>query len=114
MFNHTVIKELAGGTIKEELLGRLNKMSKKYSKEALEVAFVTKQLIASLEKEEKLNGEAIRQAAILDALEKKTYFVNKLIEMGATFTKEDIKEISVINYEAAVLLERKMGMRAKL
>lgn len=114
MFSQKLIKELTGEANKDELLARLKKMTKKYSKDAAEVEFVAKQLIARLEKGEELSGDALRQAAILDALEKKSFFVNRLLEMGATFNKEDIKEIGVINHEAAVLLGRKMGMRARL
>lgn len=113
MFTAAMFKDFTGEGLKEEMLKKLNKISRKYSK-AAEIDFVTKQLISIIEKNEKLDGNTVRQAALLDSLEKKSYFVNKLIKLGATFNREDIEEISIINPTAAVLLERLSGMRAKL
>ena len=116
MFSQTMFKKLTDDAAQEpvaELASQLRKALRTYGG-APEGAFVIKSLLTAIKGTNPLNGDAIRQAAILDALAHRVHFVKKLIGLGAVYTRDDIEDIRPVNKEAAEMLERHLRMRAKL
>lgn len=80
----------------------------------IETAFIVNALLDVAKGKKPLNGDAMRQAAILDAIDRKIHFVKMLIELGAQYNNGDIEDIRPMNKEAAKLMEKNFRMRAKL
>lgn len=80
----------------------------------IETAFIVNALLDVAKGKKPLNGDALRQAAILDAIDRKVHFVKMLIELGAQYNNGDIEDIRPMNKEAAKLMEKNYKLRARL